>query len=204
MPSLPLLLELVATLPFAFKYGLLLVLAMIEGPILFLLSGVLLHAGAVSLIPAFLSLLIGDLLGDLICYHIGYYFAEDLIHKRGKFFGVTRASLTRAKELFTLHHEWLLVISKATMGFGTSVGGLAALMSAGIARIPLPRYVALNAIGQTIVLTITLSIGYWFGVSYTAISKDFRIAFTFGVILLIFAAMYGMSRYIRTLSFMKA
>jgi len=178
----------------SYKYLLLFLAIVIEGPILMVASGFLILIGFFEPIPAFLIILAGDLLGDIIWYYIGYFFAEPFLNKYGKFFKLTPEIFEKAKGLFHKYHVKILLISKVTIGFGMS---LATLMAAGATHIPLRKYLALNLIGEVILISILLSIGYFFGQLYNSIADTMKIYFVVGIITVFGVSIYYASKYIK-------
>lgn len=177
------------------KYPLLFVGSVIEGPILFFASGILLKMGAVSLFPLFIALMAGDLTGDIIWYYIGRNFAEPMMKKNGKFIGMSPENFEKTKEVFTKSHGQILFTSKATLGYGTSIGTLFILMTAGITRVPLGKYLKLNALGEVILLSIFITSGYLFGKILGTVEKDLRISATIVSAIIVLTLGYGFSRY---------
>ena len=180
------------------KYPLFFLGSIIEGPILFFVSGILLSTQAVSLVPLCIALLLGDLVGDVAWYYSGRYVAEPAMHKKGKFIGMTPDVLENAKRLFDKSHEKILFISKSTLGFGTSIGTLLILMTAGITRVPMRKFILLNALGECVLLGIFLTAGYLYGGAVNTVAKDLKIAFIIGSAVVFLGAFYGFTRYIRS------
>lgn len=178
----------------SYKYLLLFMAIVIEGPILMVASGFLILLEFFEPIPAFLVILAGDLLGDIIWYYIGYFFAEPFLNKYGKFFKLTPEMFERAKELFHRYHVKILLISKVTIGFGMS---LATLMAAGATHIPLRKYLTLNFIGEVVLISVLLSVGYFFGQLYSSIEDTMKIYFVVGIVTVVGISMYYTSKYIK-------
>jgi membrane protein DedA with SNARE-associated domain len=97
------------------KYVLVFIGAIVEGPILMVVSGFLLHEGAFGLVPLFLALVLGDLVGDVVWYYIGYYFADKFIEKHGRLFGLTIPTFEKAKKFFFKHHIKILLAAITTI-----------------------------------------------------------------------------------------
>jgi len=178
-----------------FKYPLLVIGACIEGPILMIASGFLFHQGVFPLIPLFLSLLIGDLMGDIIWYYIGYYFAEKAFNKHGKFWGVSPELFESTKKLFNKYHTKILLVSKLVMGLGLA---LAVLIVAGATRVPFKKYIFLNFIGEIFLVSWLLAVGYYLAEIYSKyISDFFKTGFILGTILLLILFLYIVSRFVK-------
>ncbi len=184
----------ILTFASAWRYPLLIAGAIIEGPVIMVASGIMLRTGIFALVPLFLALVIGDLLADIFWYFVGYYFAEPLIRRYGHFFGLTPEKFVVAKELFRRYEAKILFISKVTIGFGMA---LATVIAAGATRVPFRTYMLLNFLGEVILVSGLLAIGYFFGEVYTRISGDLKIVFVISVIVLVGAATYGLSRYFK-------
>ncbi len=177
-----------------FKYILLFIGIVVEGPILMVASGILIHAGFFDGFTAFWVIVFGDLVGDIVWYYIGYYFAEPLIRNYGKFIKVSPEIFERAKKLFNQYHVKILLISKLTIGFGMS---LATLMAAGATKVSLKKYITLNFLGELILVGILLSLGYFFGQLYNTIADTMKIYFTVGVLGAIAVSSYYFTKHIK-------
>ncbi|MBI5138329.1 MAG: DedA family protein [Candidatus Vogelbacteria bacterium] len=173
------------------KYPIVAIGATIEGPILMIAAGFLLSVEVFTFWPLFIALVMGDLIGDVIWYYVGYFFAEPIIKKHGHILSVTPELFLRAKSLFHKYHLKIMVISKVTMGFGMC---LATLMAAGATRIPFVRYMAINLFGELILVSVLLSIGYTFGSLYSFIAKDLQLYFLIGIIVI---ASAGITVFVR-------
>lgn len=177
-----------------FKYPLVFIGAIIEGPVLMVASGFLLHRKVFDAIPLFFALMLGDLLADVGWYFIGRFFAEPLLRNHGHFLSITPEVLEKAKQLFHHYHAKILFISKITIGFGMS---LATLMTAGAARIPLRKYLSLNALGELILIPTLLTLGYFFGQASSYLNSTFEIIFLIGVAGVVIFSMRFFSQYMK-------
>jgi membrane protein DedA with SNARE-associated domain len=166
----------------------------IEGPILMVASGFLVLSGVFGLVPAFLVILAGDLLGDVIWYYIGYFFAEPFLRKYGKFFKITPERFEKAKSLFHENHVKILLISKITIAAGMA---LATLMAAGASHISFKKYMFLNFIGEIALVSILMSIGYFFGQMYVSISGVMKIYLIVGAFVIIGGLLYYFARKVK-------
>src|SRR3954464_8070499 len=102
----------------AYKYFLLLPIAVVEGPLVMMISGFFLKLGFLSFLPAYLLLVAGDFIGDILWYGVGYHFGHGFIKRFGKFFSINEKEVATIERLFHKHHNYILFISKITMGFG--------------------------------------------------------------------------------------
>lgn len=151
-----------------FSYFIIIVLAVLEGPVLSMILGVLVRLDYFAFLPVYAALMAGDLLGDVVWYYIGRTYGMRFISKFGKYFSITEEQVVRAMEMFRQHHNKILFISKITNGLTLA---LAVLMTAGMTRVPFWRYFAINLGGQFIWTAILMGIGYFFGNLYVEIDN---------------------------------
>lgn len=169
-----------------YKYPLLLLVSIVEGPIISMACGFLLKLGQIAFIPTYFILMSGDLIGDVFWYSLGYFGGMPGVRKFGKFFGITEESVATVKRIFHRHHIWILFISKITMGFGFF---FVTLFTAGLTRLSFKRYMLLNFFGQFIWTAILLGVGYFFGNAYTSINGIIgKVSLVAALLVLIFAA----------------
>ena len=177
-----------------FKYLILFFAVIFEGPIVMVASGFLYHNGFFDFLPMFFIICAGDLVGDVVWYYIGYYFAEPFVRKYGYIFSIKPEGFEKAKLLFARHHLKILLISKATLGLGMS---LAILMAAGATKVRFRTYMLLNTTGELFLVSGLLAVGYFFSNLYNSIERSFRGAFVIVSIIIVVALVYGFTKYIK-------
>jgi len=160
-------------------YGLIVVLACAEGPILSVCFGVILQLGYLYFIPVYAALMMGDLVGDVIWYWIGHRYGHRFIARFGHKFGIDEDKVYRVTRLFHRYKYYVLFISKISNGFGFA---LVTLMTAGMVRIPFGKYLTVNLVGQFIWSGMLLAVGYYFSNAFAQIDSWFgRIGLIAGV-----------------------
>ena len=175
-------------------YGVVLLVACIEGPILSILLGIFIKLGYVTFVPIYITVMLGDLIGDILWYSIGYYGGHRFIARFGKYLSIHEEGVSAITRIFHTYKNRILIISKLTSGFGFAI---VTLMTAGIVRIPFKRYIALNAIGQFVWSGMLLAVGYFFSQVYVAIDNilgKITIIMLFVCIILFFI---GYAKYMR-------
>lgn len=180
-----------------FRYPLIGFGVIFEGPILMVASGFLYRTGFFEIIPLFIAILIGDLIGDMLWYIAGRYFANPILQKKGSFVGISPERFDKINELFNKYHVKILVFSKLTLGLGFAVGILAA---AGMAKIPFKKFMIINIIGEFFLVAILLSIGYFFGQLYLNVSDNLKAEFVILLAVIVMTALFFFSRYIKWIS----
>jgi membrane protein DedA with SNARE-associated domain len=144
------------------------VIACLEGPWISLILGVLLRLGFFYFWPIYLSLMIGDLIGDVIWYYIGRRYGHSFIGKHGHRFSITQEGVERMTRLFHKHKHMVLFLSKISNGLGFAI---VTLMTAGMIRIPFRRYIIINILGQLIWTGFLLGVGYFFSNLYITVDN---------------------------------
>ena len=177
-----------------FKYPLIFVGAAVEGPVLSVACGFLLHTGIFSFIPLYLTLMLGDLAADAGWYALGRHFAGPALEKHGHFLTLTPATFEKLKARFHRHHSFILFISKITMGFGMALGMLTA---AGAAKIPFRSFIFWNALGEIVYVAALLSLGYFLGNAYHNIASGFKTVFVIAGGVVIVGGLYLFATYLR-------
>lgn len=176
------------------KYALLFVGTFFEGPIVMIASGFLLRQGVFEFWPMYFSLMIGDLVADIIWYYIGFFFANGFVRRFGRFFSLTEENFERAKAYLHRYHERILFISKVTMGFGLAIP---IIMAAGATRVNLKKFIIINFIGEFIFVAIALVAGYFFGHIYSMIAGGFKVVFLIAALALALLFIYNVSKFMK-------
>ena len=177
MPSLD---ELLALL-LAYKYWVIFPIAVVEGPMISVLTGWLVSTGALNVFVAYVLLVFADLVGDSIYYALGRFGGNPFLKHWGHWIGVDDTKLLKLEEHFGNHGNKYLLFGK-TQGFGAAF-----LAAAGVIKFPFPRFIGINAIGTILKVPVFLLIGYFFGEAYEQIDSTLTKVglISFGVILFI-------------------
>ncbi len=151
-----------------YKYPLLIPIGFAEGHIVSLVSGFLARMGYLNPFLAGACIAIGNLLGDVALYWLGFHHGKKFVKRWGKYAGLTETSVEKAHHIFHKHKSRILLISKMTNGFGLA---MAILFSAGTVRIPFKTYMFWNVIGECLWTGGLVSVGFFFGHLYVTIDN---------------------------------
>ncbi|MEI6711130.1 MAG: VTT domain-containing protein [bacterium] len=177
-----------------YKYLLIGIGVAIEGPMLMIACGFLLTFGALDFFPLYISILVGDLVGDAAWYGVGRYFLDPFLERFGRYFGVSKELLNQVKPLFKKFHTRILFLSKITLGFGASI---ATLMTAGATHIPLKKYLAINFLGEILLVLALLGLGYSFGATYAQLAEELKYYFLIGLVIIVPTLIISITRYFK-------
>lgn len=141
-------------------YGLIIIapVALLEGPVVSVISGYLAKAGLIDWPQAFSVLVLADVLGDCIVYVIGRRGRARVALPWLAACGVTQRRLARVLRAFRTKGGRILVIGKLTHS-----AGFAVLLAAGMARMPFLRFMALNMLATLPKVAVFMGLGWWFG-----------------------------------------
>lgn len=153
-----------------YKYIVLFPASIIEGPIVSIIAGFLVSIKQMSLLPTVSILILGDIVGDTLYYIIGRKARGKTLEKYGKYIGLNPTRLASVEKHFEIHPGKTLIIGKLT-----HAAGLAAIISAGLAKLEFRKFLfydLISTIPKTIVLII---VGYFFGSAYARIDNALQI-----------------------------
>lgn len=176
------------------KYPLLFILAVVEGPFIMTFAGFLLKLGVLSFIPTFISLGLGDIVGDMAWYGLGYWGGKKNVKRLGKYLSMSESLIEKIEATLVRYQGRIIFFSKVTNGFGF---GLATLIAAGIAKISPKRFLLYNFLGEFIWLGLLLFIGHSLGRLYLSLNKGFDMASTIAGFIVLALVLAGFANYMR-------
>jgi len=149
-------------------YVLITILAVFEGPIVTVALGSIINLGYLNFTLVYIAVILGDVIGDVFLYSMGYKYGDKAIHKIQERISIKDYHVEKVKKMFYKNKYLILIISKITNGVGFSV---VVLLTAGIVRIPFVYYMAANLFGQLIWSGVLLFVGYHFVGLYNQIDS---------------------------------
>lgn len=191
MPPPSALLQFVLT----YRYWALFPIACFEGPIFSLFIGFLVFLGYFDPVPAFLMLILGDLVPDTLYYYLGRVGERrQFVEKWRKKSKLLHHSMPYLETLWHEHGRKTMFWSKLAYGLSTPF-----LISAGLVKLPLRKFWAYCIPVIVIQYAVIMSVGYSLGYSYQSASRYIEgsgvVIAVIGIIALAFAYMY-MRKYI--------
>jgi membrane protein DedA with SNARE-associated domain len=150
------------------RYALLFPISVVEGPIVSILGGFLASTGHLNIYLAYLTVVLGDLVGDTLYYSLGKFGGINIIKKYGRFLRMDSNSVAGLESHFQKHAGKTLVIGKFSHGLGSIV-----LFAAGLGKVPYRRFFWYNLFSTMLKSFILITIGYYFGYAYQKIDVYF-------------------------------
>lgn len=152
-----------------YKYLVIFPIAVLEGPIIIVISGFLVFLGYLNAVTAFCLLVVADMLGDSMYYSIGKYGGRSVwVKKYGKIFGYNENSELFLEEHFRKHKGKTFLLAKISHGIGGAVQ-----MASGVAKVDYLEFLFFSFIGTVPKTFILMLLGYYAGSSYARIDKYF-------------------------------
>ncbi|WP_192931202.1 DedA family protein [Gemmobacter serpentinus] len=133
-------------------------LAILEGPVISLVTGWLVSLGLVGLMTGFTLIVIGDVLGDCVLYLIGRGGAQGMARWLPARLCPPRSRVVPLIRGFRRNGVRLLVMGKLTHAAGAPL-----LLAAGMARMPLGPFLLANLLAALPKAALLIGLGYAFG-----------------------------------------
>ncbi len=125
-------------------------------------AGYMVYRGKLQMGPTFAAAFLGSVCGITLSYVLGRTLGLYLLHKYGKFFGVTQAKLDLVHEWFRKIGKWTLVLSY----FVPAVRHLSGFV-AGSSKLEFGLFAVFAYAGGLLWSLTFLSLGYFFGKKFT-------------------------------------
>lgn len=185
---------------YTYSYFVLFPLVIVEGPVVTIITGFLVSLGFMDFIPAYFTIIAGDLAGDILYYSAGRWWLNKTYKNVMKFFGIRLTVLEKLEELLKNKTGPTIFFGKLSH----AIGGIV-LFASGLAEIPFYRFMEFNFFATLPKSLILLAVGYYFGSTVSSFRKalDYTVIglFVFTIILIgvYFAVTYVSNKFIKKL-----
>jgi membrane protein DedA with SNARE-associated domain len=136
-------------------------------------SGFLVSTGQFNLHLVAISGAIGNLIGSLIAYAIGFYgrerFVRSFIRKYGRWILVTEKELDHSEHLLNKYKDVVIIVSRIVPGVRTVIS-----LPCGFAKLPLGRFIVLTFVGSLIWSYFLAWIGLVLGQNWDTLGPIFH------------------------------
>ena len=127
----------------------------VEGPITLLAAGAGVAIGKLLLLPAYLTVVIGNLTADLGWYGLGRFGKLEWLERIGRAFGIERRSVDKLEEDVKQYAPRMIFLSKLTVGLP-----IPTLIAIGLNRISIKRWGGLWILSELIKSALFVMAGY--------------------------------------------
>ncbi len=148
----------IVTLLLQYKYPLLFVFALFEGPLAAIVAGFVVSVGAFGFFGAFLASFLGDMAGDSMYYSLGRFGRRILPAKVRKFVRLSDERLRYLENHFENYGGKTIFFGKASYGLGTTL-----CLAAGASRYSYPLFWWYTSLISFIKSAVLVALGYFFG-----------------------------------------
>jgi membrane protein DedA with SNARE-associated domain len=137
-------------------------------------AGIAASVGTLNPWWAFISCLVGALLGDAVLYSIGYHFGHSLVIRHPRFAHLLHAEReARIEQMIRKHELKVFFLSRCMVGVRAPV-----YLAAGILRIPFLRFLAIDFVSATSVVGVFFWLSYAYGERLTGLIRQSEIWLT--------------------------
>lgn len=151
---------------YTYSYAILFPLVVIEGPVITVIAGFLASTGFLDPIPAYATILVANMTGDIIYYAAGRWWFKGSIKKLTDFFKISPERIERIQDKLKRHSGKVLFFGKLSHVFGGLI-----LVASGMAEIPVKKYLFFCFLAEAPKSLILLGVGYFFGSTITNYGK---------------------------------
>lgn len=153
--------------PLIQRYGYLVIFfgSFIEGINIMLIGGFVASLRILNPALVFILLFLGDIMSDVMWYHVGYYGGGKISEKFAKIFH-SEKQLKKVKEYLEEKGGKIIIPIKFTSGFCWAM-----LITAGSVKMKFKKFIKYDIIGSAGWTAFTFSLGYFFGKSLDILGK---------------------------------
>jgi membrane-associated protein len=160
-----------------YKYLLLFPLAIVEGPILAVIAGLLCTRGLLNPLLVYPIIICGDIVGDSVCYALGRWGKSQRLKRISGKLGFKPQRADRVRAFFDAHPVRTVSLSKVILGIGVT-----GIFLAGSARVPYRKFLLICLGTSMLQYIVYLGIGLVFGQAYIRINHYLDFAASFFII----------------------
>lgn len=110
--------------------------------------------------------ILGDVIGDMILYWLGYVWGMSFVRRIGKYLGITENIVLKMEKYFENHGGKTIFIVKSTTGLCW-----AAFTAAGIVKMRFKKFLTYSILGGIVWSGFLVAMGYFYGFLWREISR---------------------------------
>ena len=162
--------EFMRLLPY-WGYPAMLLFMTVEGPIVTMIAAFLSSLGYFNVFAVFGLSVLGDVLGDMVLYSIGYFGGQRALLRAEKILKIKESIVEKIQEKFRTSGAKIIFYVKATTGLCYIT-----FILAGTARMQLTKFVKYSILGGLVWSSFLVIVGYFFGYAAERISQYIKYA----------------------------
>ncbi len=161
-----------------YKYLAIFPIAVVEGPIITIISGFLVSRGILSLLPTLIIVFFGDLISDVAFYFVGRGGRRAIQYV--KFIKISEQRLERLENRFKSSPWKTMILAKVSYGLGSIF-----MIASGASRMPAKKFVEYISPINFLRSSALLAAGYYFGKIAIRFGSKYFVYFAAAVIILV-------------------
>ena len=130
----------------------------IEGPIVTIIAAMLASLGAFNVFLVLGFSILGDMIGDVALYYLGYYFGMGFVRRVGRHIGITEKLVRKMGGYFKKYGGRTVFVVKSTTGLCW-----ATFVAAGIAKMNFRKFLKNSFYGGIVWSGFLVIMGYFYG-----------------------------------------
>lgn len=130
----------------------------IEGPVATIMAATLAALGAFNVFVVLIFSILGDIIGDVILYGLGYKYGISFVNRAGKYVGITEKLVLKMEKYFEQHGGKTIFAVKSTTGLCW-----ATFTAAGIVRMNFKKFLTYSILGGVVWSGFLVAMGYFYG-----------------------------------------
>lgn len=144
--------------------------AMAEGPVASLAGGAASSKGLLLPVPAYLSVVLGNLTADMGWYAVGRFSKLEWLARFIRRFGVDPQRVESVTRQVREHAPRLIFFAKLSVGFP-----IPTLVATGLSRVPIRRWAGMLVLGELIKSAALVLVGYLYARAISQASQEVQI-----------------------------
>lgn len=146
-------------------------LMIIEGPIATMVAAFLASLGLFNIYVVLLLSILGDIIGDILLYALGFFGGHPLLVKAEKFLKIKQSVIDKIKKKFKEKGSQIIFSVKTTTGLCWI-----AFILAGTVRMSFQKFVLFSFLGGILWSGLLVALGYFFGYAAEQIEQYIKFA----------------------------
>lgn len=165
-----------------FGYPSLFLIMVIEGPIITIIGAFLASLGFFNIWIIFSLSFLGDIIGDVILYALGYFGGSKILSRAEKFLKINFKTMDKLRQLFILHSKKTIFYVKSTTGLCWII-----FILAGTLKMDFKTFLHASFWGGIIWSSLLVVSGFFFGYAFEKINIYLKYA---GIIIPMLATIF--------------
>jgi len=164
------------------KYPLIFLATIVEGPIITIIGAFLASLGFFNIWMIFLLSILGDIVGDIILYALGYFGGSLMLSRMEKLLKINFITMDKLRRLFTRHGQKTIFYVKSTTGLCWIT-----FILAGTLKMEFQKFLRASFWGGIVWSGFLVISGFFFGYAFEKINDYLKYA---GIIIFILAVFF--------------